>query len=605
MTLDEIKQILPTLPESAGCYKYIDATGRVIYVGKAKNLRRRVSSYFQREQPNAKTRLLVRQIKRIEYVVVSTEFDALLLENALIKQYQPRYNVLLKDGKTYPEIIIKSEPFSRVVVERRAARDGSLRFGPYPSVQMARATLAMIQDIYPLRTCALDLSQNKIRQGKYKECLQYHIKRCKAPCVGGQSLEDYEANIREITSLLRGELSTVIELYREEMMQLAAEFRYEEAQIYKERLGQLEKYQVKHTVAPHHIHQVDVFSFDRDDKYIYVNYLHIAQGMVTRAQTVEYRAELDESNAELFTSIIIELRRRFDSRARELILPFALEWELPGVTVTIPQRGDKKKLLELSERNVRQYRVDKYKQAERLNPDQRMMQTLGELKEALRLERLPMHIECFDNSNIQGSSPVAACIVFKQARPSKKDYRKYHIRSVEGADDYASMREVVLRRYSRVVESSQSLPDLILADGGKGQIGVIIQALAELNLSIPVAGLAKDDKHQTQELLYGEPLESVPIKHQSATFRLLEYIQSEVHRFAISFHRDVRSRGQLLSKLDYIKGVGPKTKDLLIAAFKSVKRLEEASVGELAGVVGAQKAKLIYDALHVEHSLDN
>lgn len=602
MTLEQIKQILPTLPESPGCYKYLDETSRVIYVGKAKNLRRRVSSYFQRDQPNAKTRLLVRQIQQIEYVVVETESDALILENALIKEHQPRYNILLKDGKTYPEIIIRREPFPRVLVERRALRDGSLRFGPYPSVQMARATLAMIQDIYPLRTCALDLSPEKIEAGRYKECLQYHIKRCKAPCIGAQTKADYEANIREIVSLLRGDLSAVIELYREEMLRLAEELRYEEAQVYKERLQQLEQYQVKHTVAPQHIDQVDVFSFDRDDRSIYINYLHISQGMVNKAQTVEYKAQLDETDEELLVSMILELRRRFDSRAREVILPFALDWELPGVTITVPQRGDKKKLLELSERNVRQYRVDKYKQAERLNPDQRMMQMLGELKEALGLERLPLHIECFDNSNIQGSSPVAACVVFKRATPSKKDYRKYHVRSVEGADDYASMREIAHRRYSRLKEEGGGLPDLILADGGRGQMAALGEVLRELGLEIPVAGLAKDDRHQTRELLYGDPVRSIPIKHQSPTFRLLEHIQAEVHRFAITFHRDLRSKGQIASKLDYVKGIGPKTKDALLAAFRSVKRLAAATEGEIAEVVGERKARLVYEALHVERS---
>lgn len=602
MTLEEIKQILPTLPEAPGCYKYLDSEGRVIYVGKAKQLRRRVSSYFQRDLPSAKTRLLVRQIKRIEYVVVETEFDALLLENALIKEHQPRYNVLLKDGKTYPEIIVKNEPFPRILVERRAQRDGSLRFGPYPSVQMARATLAMIQDIYPIRTCTLDLSEHRIAQGRYKECLQYHIKRCKAPCIAAQARTDYDANIREIVSLLRGDLSTVIALYREEMMRLAEELRFEEAQIYKERLHQLEQYQVKHTVAPHHIHNVDVFSFDRDDRSVYINYLHISQGMVNKAQTVEYKAQLDESNEELMASMILELRRRFDSRAREIILPFPLNWDLDGITITVPQRGDKKKLLELSERNVRQYRVDKYKQSERLNPDQRMMQTLGELKDLLTLERLPLHIECFDNSNIQGSAPVAACIVFKRAAPSKKDYRKYHIRSVEGVDDYASMREVARRRYARLKQEGGGLPDLILADGGQGQMNALIEVLTELELSIPVAGLAKDDRHQTRQLLFGSPVCEIPIRHQSPTFRLLEQIQSEVHRFAISFHRDVRSKGQVASKLDYIKGIGPKTKDALLSHFGSVKRLMEASEEALSAIVGGKKAALIYQALHVEQS---
>lgn len=599
MTLDEIKQILPTLPESPGCYKYYNGEGIVIYVGKAKNLRRRVSSYFQKEHNDGKTRLLVRQIKRLEYVVVDTELDALLLENALIKEHQPKYNILLKDGKTYPEIIIKNEPFPRVVVARQAPRDGSLRFGPYPSVQMAQATLAMIRDIFPLRTCTLNLSPEQIQRGKYSVCLEYHMKRCKAPCVSRQEQADYNANIQEIVRLLRGDMQAVIELYREEMQALAEELRFEEAHIYKERLQQLEQYQVKHTVAPHHIHNVDVFSYERDEQSIYVNYLHISQGMVNKAQTVEYRAQIEENDEEIFASVIMELRRRFDSRAKEIILPFALNWELSGITLTVPKIGDKKKLLELSERNAKQYKLDKYKQSERLNPDQRMMQTLGELKDLLGLERLPMHIECFDNSNIQGSNPVAACVVFKRATPSKKDYRKYHIRSVEGPDDYASMREIAMRRYSRLAEEDKTkLPDLIIADGGIGQMSALRSVLDELGLSIPLAGLAKDERHQTSELLYGNEARSIPIRHDSATWRLLEHIQSEVHRFAISFHRDVRSKSQVASKLDYIKGIGPKTKDTLLTHFKSVKRLQAASVEELSTVIGRQKAQLVYNELN-------
>lgn len=598
MTLDEIKQILPTIPESPGCYKYYNAEDAVIYVGKAKNLRRRVSSYFQKEHTDGKTRLLVRQIKRLEYLVVATEFEALLLENALIKEHQPKYNILLKDGKTYPEIIIKNEPFPRVSVLRQAPRDGSLRFGPYPSVQMAHATLAMIRDIFPLRTCKLNLSPEQIAKGKYSVCLEYHMKRCKAPCVSKQTRSDYDANIKEIIQLLNGDMQAVIDLYQEEMLALANELRFEEAQIYKERLVQLEQYQFKHTVAPHHIHNVDVFSFERDDDCIYVNYLHISQGMVNKAQTIEYKAQVEESDDELLASLILELRRRFDSRAREVILPMNLDWDIPGVSITVPQRGDKKKLLELSERNVKQYKVDKYKQSERLNPDQRMMQTLGELKDLLHLDHLPMHIECFDNSNIQGSDPVAACVVFKRAVPSKKDYRKFHIKSVDGPDDYASMREVAFRRYSRLMSQGEALPDLIIADGGVGQMTALEETLSALNLSIPVAGLAKDDKHQTRELLFGPNRDTVPIKHQSVTFRLLEYIQSEVHRFAITFHRDVRSKSQIASRLDYIKGIGPKTKDELMQHFHSLKRLSEASLEELQAIVGRKKALLLYEEFH-------
>ena len=599
MTKDEIKQILPTIPESAGCYKYYNAQEEVIYVGKAKNLRRRVSSYFQKEHSDAKTRLLVRQIKRLEYVVVQTEFDALLLENSLIKEHQPRYNILLKDGKTYPEIIVKSETFPRVLVARQAPRDGSLRFGPYPSVQMAQATLAMIKDIYPIRTCKLNLNPEYIRRGKYSVCLEYHMKRCKAPCVSKQTQDDYDANIREVVKLLRGDLQTVIELYRDEMMALSKELRFEEAQIYKERLQHLEQYQVKHTVAPHHIHNVDVFSYERDEQSIYVNYLHISQGMINKAQTVEYKAQVEESDSELFASVILELRRRFDDNAKEIILPFEIDWELPGVLVTIPKIGDKKKLLELSQRNAWQYRVDKYKQSERLNPEQRMMQTLVELKELLDLDKLPMHIECFDNSNIQGANPVAACVVFKKAAPSKKDYRKYHIKSVKGVDDYASMREIAHRRYSKLKDDG-GLPDLIIADGGQGQISSLLEVLDELGLAIPVAGLAKDDKHNTRQLLYGREAQAIPVKHHSATFRLLEHIQSEVHRFAISFHRDIRSKSQIASKLDYVKGIGPKTKDLLLQHFKSVARLKASTLEELTELIGRKKAELLLQALRDE-----
>lgn len=606
MTLEEIKQILPTLPENPGCYKYLGEDSKIIYVGKAKNLRRRVTSYFQRDVSSSKTRLLVRQIRSIEYIVVDTEFDALILENNLIKEHQPRYNILLKDDKTYPEIIIRNEAYPRVQVLRRAPRDGSQRFGPYPSVQMAHATLAMIQDIYPLRTCNLDLNPHKIREGKYKECLQYHIKKCKAPCISLQSQEDYDANIKEIISLLRGDLRDVIDLYREEMLRLAEELRFEEAHIYKERLEQLEQYEVRHTVAPQHLHRVDVFSYERDDSSFYINYLHISQGMITRADTLEYKVQVDEDDTEIFISAIIELRRRFGSRAREVILSEEIGWTLPEVTtITIPQRGDKRKLLELSQRNVRQYKVDKYKQAERLNPEQRMMQTLGELKTLLNLESLPMHIECFDNSNIQGTAPVGACIVFKQAKPSKKDYRKYHIRSVEGADDFASMREVALRRYSKMTSEGSPLPDLIIADGGKGQMSAIISVLEELNLNIPVVGMVKDERHRSTELLYGSPAQSIPLKHQSPTFRLLEQIQSEVHRFAISFHRDIRSKAQVSSRLDYIPGIGPKTKDTLLSTFGSVRRLIEASLEDLTKVIGASKARAVYNALHIEETTNS
>ena len=604
MTIEEIRKILPTLPESPGCYKYIGQDGTIIYVGKAKNLRRRVSSYFQRDVHSSKTRLLVRQIRGIEYIVVATEAEALILENSLIKEHQPRYNILLKDDKTYPEVVIRHEPFPRIRVERRPKQDGSLRFGPYPNAGMAHAAVDMVRDLYPIRTCDLDLSPDKIAQGKYKECLQYHIKKCKAPCIGLQTEADYDQNVREITSLLRGNLRDVIDLYRGEMLRLSEELRFEEAQIYKERLQYLENYQVKHTVAPHHIHNVDVFSFDEDDDgATYVNFMHLTQGMVTQVYTLEYRSLLEgETREELFASAITELRQRFASRAKELILPFDPGWQDDArVTITIPQRGDKKKLLEMSERNVRQYKLDKYKRAERLNPDQRLMQIVTELRELLQLDKLPLHIECFDNSNIQGADPVAACVVFKRGRPSKKDYRKFNIRSVEGPDDYASMREVVTRRYKRMKEGDEALPDLILADGGKGQVGAIREALLALELDIPVAGLVKDDRHRTAGLLYGEDLlREIPIRHHSPVFRLLEQIQAEVHRFAITFHRDKRSKSQLSSRLDYIKGIGPKAKEGLLQRFHSVQAVSTASLEALTEVLGQSKARLVYSEFHPE-----
>lgn len=602
--VEEIKKILPTLPEGAGCYLYYDKEGRILYVGKAKNLRRRVSSYFRPEGLPPKTRVLVRQIRRLEYIVVETEFDALLLENSLIKEHQPRYNILLKDDKTYPEIIIKAEPFPRVQVERRAPKDGSLRFGPYPSVAMARQTLAMIGDLYPLRNCKLDLSAERIAQGRYAPCLQYHLKRCKAPCIGLQTAEDYGRNLGEIVRLLKGELGVVLELYREEMMALAGEMRYEEAQVLKERIQMLEQYKSRHTVAPAHVDNVDVLTMERDGQTIYANYLHLKRGMIARAETREYTSILEEGEAEgeLLSSIVLDMRARHGSTARELLTQCLPSWELEGLKVSVPKRGERKELLELSLRNLHQWRADKYKQAERLNPDQRMMLTLGELKDKLGLPELPLHIECFDNSNISGSSPVAACVVFHRAKPSKKDYRKYHIRSVEGADDYESMREVVRRRYARLIAEGGALPQLIIADGGKGQIQAIRGVLDELGVQLPVAGLAKDERHQTRELLYGEPLRPVPIAHGSATFRLLEQIQAEVHRFAISFHRSVRSRQMLTSRLDYLPGVGEKTRERLLKHFRSLRGIAEASLEELTAVVGQKRAQAIHSALHAPES---
>ncbi|WP_329904598.1 excinuclease ABC subunit UvrC [Porphyromonas pogonae] len=601
MTLEEIKKILPTIPESPGCYQYFDSNGAIIYVGKAKNLRKRVSTYFQKDHIDVKTRILVRKICDLKYTVVNTEFDALILENSLIKQYQPRYNILLKDGKTYPSIVIKKEPFPRIFVTRDIRDDGSEYFGPYPSAQMAYSTLDMIRELYPLRTCKLNLSPDKIRTSNYKVCLQYHIKKCLGPCEGLQSQADYNKNILEIKQLLRGKLRDVIELYKKEMYRLSEEMEYEMAQIYKERLDYLEKYQSKHTVAPGNIYNVDVFSYESDDSNVYINYMHVYQGLINKAFTVEYKLSIEEEPSEVLATAITELRSRFESDAKEIIVPFAVNWDTePGVTMTIPLRGDKKKLLDLSSLNVKQYKADKYKQTERLNPEQRSTKILKELQTTIGLIKMPVHIECFDNSNIQGSTPVAACVVFKKAKPSKKDYRKFHVKTVEGANDYDSMREIVQRRYKRLKEDNSSMPDLILADGGKGQMNAIRNTLDTLDLNIPVAGLVKDERHKTDGLLYGNPIQEVFIDHKSELFLFLEYIQSEVHRFAISFHRDIRSKGQVSSKLDYIKGIGPKTKDQLLSTFKSVQRLTKATEEEIIAVAGKAKGQIIYKALHQE-----
>lgn len=595
MTIEDIKKILVTIPQDPGCYQYFDSKGTIIYVGKAKNLRKRVSSYFKNDIEDTKTRLLVRAIRDLKYIVVNTEHEALLLENALIKEHQPRYNVLLKDDKTYPSIVIKNEAFPRVMVTRNIIRDGSQYFGPYPNVGMANATLSMISDLYPIRTCKLDLNEHKIREGKYSVCLKYHIKKCKAPCVSKQSKEDYDINIKEISSLLKGNLHDVIDLYEEEMYRLSEELRFEEAQIYKERLNYLRNYEVKHTVAPNNINNVDVFSYDRDDSVAYINYMHIAQGLVNRAMTYEYKLGVDENDTEIFSTAILDIRLKMNSNAREIIVPFDPEWLDKSININIPKIGDKKKLLELSEKNVRLFKLDKYKQSEKLNPEQSLLKTLSDLRSYLKTDNKLLHIECFDNSNIQGSNAVAACVVFKKGKASKKDYRKFHIKTVEGVDDYASMSEVVFRHYNRYLESGKELPDLIIADGSKGQINAIRKSLDRLGLNIDIAGLVKDERHRSRALIWGENLEEINIKHDSPSFRFLEQIQNEVHRFAINFHRDERSKSQLDSELDHIDGIGIKTKDLLLSKISSVKRIKELSFEELSSIIGKSKAKKIYE----------
>ena len=596
--LEHIKSILAVIPEKPGCYQYFDEKGTIIYVGKAKNLKRRVSSYFNKQHNSNKTRVLVKQIRDIKYFVVDTEQDALLLENNLIKQYHPRYNVLLKDDKTYPSIVVKNEYFPRIYQTRNIVRDGSRYYGPYPSVYTAKVMLQLIKDLYPIRTCKYPLTPESIREGRYKVCLEYHIKRCKGPCEGLQSLEEYQQNVSEIKEILRGNISQVSKHLYEQMQQLASEWKFEEAQKLKEKYEAIENYRSKSTVVTPMLHNIDVFSITENDASAYINYLHIGNGAVVQAYTFEYRRRLDETKEDLLTLGIVEMRKRFDSHAREIILPFPIDIEWEGVTFTIPQRGDKKKLLELSEMNGKQYKIDKLKQAEKLNPEQRATRLLKEIQDALHLKELPVQIECFDNSNIQGSDAVAACVVFKMGKPSKADYRKYIIKTVVGPDDYASMKEVVRRRYQRAIEEGTPLPNLIITDGGKGQMEVVRSVIEdELHLDIPIAGLAKDNHHRTAELLFGFPPEPIGMKLDSPLFHLLTRMQDEVHRFAITFHRDKRSKSQNRSELDTIKGVGEKTKISLLKHFKSVKRIKEASPDEIASIIGPAKAKLVIEGL--------
>ena len=592
---DYLKGIVQNLPDSPGIYQYLNSEGTIIYVGKAKNLKRRVSSYFNREHESGKTRILVTKIADIRYIVVNSEEDALLLENNLIKKYKPRYNVLLKDDKTYPSICIPNEHFPRVLKTRRIIRNGSSYYGPYSHVPTMYGLLDLIYHLYPLRTCNLNLAPEQIRSGKYNVCLKYHIKNCAGPCVGKISEESYRQNIDEIKEILKGNTRELSRKLYDEMQNLAAEMRFEEAQQVKEKYLLLENYRSKSEVVSHVLHNIDVFSMSEDDdeKVAFINYLHITNGAINQAFTFEYKKRLEESKEELLSLGIIEMRERYKSLSREIIVPFELDMELNNVTFTIPQRGEKKKLLELSELNVKQYKVDRLKQAEKLNPEQRTVRLLKEIQDHLHLERLPMRIECFDNSNIQGSDPVAGCVVFVKGKPCKKEYRKYNIKSVVGPDDYASMKEVVFRRYSRAIEEGTPLPDLLITDGGKGQMSAVQEVVDALGLDIPIAGLAKDDRHRTNELLYGNPPISVGMKQNSPLFHLLTQIQDEVHRFAITFHRDKRSKRQTASELDEIKGIGAKSKEILLKQFKSVKRLKEASMEELAACIGASKAGLI------------
>ena len=593
-----LRGIVLNLPTGPGIYQYLNKEGTIIYVGKAKNQKRRVYSYFSKEHQSAKTRILVSKIADIRYIVVNTEEDALLLENNLIKKYKPRYNVLLKDDKSYPSICVTNEYFPRVFKTRKIVRNGSTYYGPYSHVPSMMAVLELIKKLYPLRTCNLALTPENIRNGKFNVCLEYHIKNCKAPCIAMQSHEEYMQNITQIKEILKGNTQIISEALMNEMMSLAADMKFEEAQKVKEKYELIETYRSKSEVVSSVLHNIDVFSIETDENTAYINYLHITNGCINQAFTFEYKMRMDETKEELLQLGIIEMRERYKSRSKEIIVPFELDMEMDGVTFTIPQRGDKKHLLELSILNVKQYKVDRLKQAEKLNPEQRSVRLLKEIQEQLHMEKLPIHIECFDNSNIQGSDAVAACVVFKKAKPSKKDYRKYIIKTVVGPDDYASMQEVVRRRYSRIIEEQGELPDLILTDGGKGQMEVVRQVIEdELHLNIPIAGLAKDNRHRTSEVLFGFPPMTIGIKQGTPLFHLLENIQDEVHRFAITFHRDKRSKSQIASALDNVKGIGEKRKTALLKAFKSVARIKKASLEELAEVVGESAAKSVKESL--------
>lgn len=597
--LARLKTIVSSMPEKPGSYQYYDEQGTIIYVGKAKNLKSRVSSYFHTEVDRFKTKVLVSKIHDISYTVVNTEEDALLLENSLIKKYNPRYNVLLKDGKTYPSICVTNEPFPRIFKTRTINRRWGTYFGPYSHLGSMYAVLELIKKLCRPRSCRQPMTLEGIREGRYSVCLEYHIKNCGGPCIGRQSYEEYQKSMAQAREILRGNTRGILRDMRAEMERLAEELRFEEAEAVKQKYMLIDSFCSKSEVVSHIINNVDVFSIASDEKTAFINYIHVASGSINQSFTFEYRKRLDETDEELLALGIVEMRERFQSTSREIIVPFEMDLPLEGVTLTVPQRGDRKTLLDLSVMNGRQYRFDRLKQAEKLNPEQKSVRLMKEIQDMLRLPKMPYQIECFDNSNISGTDAVAACVVFKKMRPSKKDYRKYNIKTVTGPDDYASMKEVVRRRYTRLMEENQPLPDLIITDGGRGQMEVVREVVEdELHLQIPIAGLAKDDRHRTNELLYGFPPVVVGMKTDSELFRLLTQIQDEVHRFAITFHRDKRSKHALHSELDDIRGIGPKTKDALLKRLKSVKQVREATLQTLAEIAGEAKARLIYGHFH-------
>lgn len=594
-----LKGIVNNLPETPGCYQYLDDSGTIIYVGKAKNLKRRVSSYFNKEQQTRKTRLLVTHIRDIRYVVVKTEADALLLENNLIKRYKPHYNVLLKDDKTYPSIAITTEYLPRIFKTRQRGKRGAIYFGPYSHVPTLYALLDLCRELYQPRPCHTPMTREGVENGKYDVCLDYHIHRCKAPCVGKQSHDDYMRCIEACKEILKGNTADVARKMREEMIALANELRFEEAQEIKRRYDLIESYRAKSEVVSNVLHNIDVFNIETEEKTAYINYLHVTNGCINQAFTFEYKKKLDETDEELLTLGIIEMRERYASQSKEIVVPFHVDLPDGMVEQTVPQKGDKKKLLELSKLNVKQYKFDRLKQADKLNPEQKQTRLMKEIQRDLGLPKLPLHIELFDNSNISGADAVAACVVFEKLKPTKSEYRKFNIKTVTGPDDYASMKEVVRRRYTRLSQEGRPLPDLIIADGGRGQMEMIREVVEdELGLEIPIAGLAKDDRHRTREMLYGFPPAIIGIKPESQLFRTLTQMQDEVHRFAISFHRDKRSKRQTASELDTIAGIGPATKQALLKQFKSVKRVKEATLPELQALLGTARGEKIYHNLH-------
>jgi len=605
MTASEtLKQQISTLPDLPGVYQYFNVNDEIIYVGKAKNLKKRVSSYFNKVHEYGKTNVLVKNISYLKYIVVDTEEDALLLENNLIKQYQPRYNVLLKDGKTYPSICITNEPFPRVFKTRNIIKNGSLYYGPYSSNFTINSLLEIIHQLYPIRTCRLPLFDENIKKGKFKVCLQYHIHKCNGPCEAKETIDEYRKHIDAVKKIIEGDANEISRFLLDEMKILASEYKFEEAHLVKQKYELIENYKSKSVISNTILEDTDVFAYDENENSAFVNILRISKGSIVQGYTIEYRKRLDEEKEDILAMAVVELRSRLNSKSTEIVLPFHINFTISNAKILVPQRGDRKKLLDLSLQNVRQYKLDKLKQSEKLNPDQRAIQLLESIKERLQLPKLPMHIECFDNSNIQGSDAVAACVVYKKAKPAKSEYRKYTIKTVSGPDDYASMKEVVFRRYSRLLNEASPLPDLIVADGGVGQMEIIRQVIEdELKLDIPIAGMAKDSKHRTNEILYGFPPMAVGLKPTDQLFKFFAGLQDEVHRFAIKFHREKRSKSQTASELDSIPGIGEKTKSDLLKHFKSLKRISLATEAELQEVVGKSRSSVVYNYFQAKLSL--